>query len=179
MKGVTHGLLGPLGLAGLAALTANTAAWPHEPLGIAYLAATAAVAALLPDIDSDEAVIRQVTGTARSRSLLGRAFSFALRLATGHRGALTHSLLAWVVVSFIAGMHFYGNMFFVAFSVGYLSHLLADALTPQGVPLFWPLYRGRIRFLPRRLAIPTGSAAEYIFTVVVGMIVAGLYRPHY
>lgn len=177
MKGVTHAIIGPLGLAGLAAFTAM-APWPHNPFGIAQLAAVAAVAALLPDIDSDEAAIRQVTGTARSRGLLGRAMSFALRLATGHRGALTHSLVAWLLCSFLAGMYFYGNMFFVAFSIGYLSHLVADALTPQGVPLFWPVYRGRIRLLPRRFAIPTGSAAEYILTVAIGMVVAGLYRPH-
>jgi len=135
------------------------------------VAAVATVAALLPDVDSDEATIRQVTGTARSGGCFGRLLSVGVTLLGGHRGALTHSLLAWLVASLVAGVYFRGSMLFVTFALGYLSHLVADALTMEGVPLLWPIYRKRIRLLPALLAIRTGGAREYMATVALGVFV--------
>lgn len=173
MKGHSHAILGVAALASVHALVAPLS---DRPSDLVYFGIVAAVAALVPDIDSDESTIRQATGTARSDGLLGRAASWIMARVTGHRGALTHSLMAWFLFSLLAGMYFVGGMAFVAFSVGYLSHLLADALTPQGVPLLWPLWQRRISVLGP-LAIRTGSMAEYAFTAGVAALVAGLFRP--
>lgn len=97
---------------------------------------------LLPDID-------------HPRSLLGqrlRWIAIPISRVFGHRG-FTHSLLAiiggvfllnsditvtWLIPSDV--MH--------AMVIGYLSHLLADMLTPAGVPLLWPCrYRFRLPLL--------------------------------
>jgi membrane-bound metal-dependent hydrolase YbcI (DUF457 family) len=50
-----------------------------------------------------------------------------------------------------------------------MSHLLADALTVAGVPLLGPLSGRSVRFLPRPIALRTGSAAE---SVLVSFLMA-------
>ncbi|MDC9616110.1 metal-dependent hydrolase [Xenorhabdus khoisanae] len=97
----------------------------------------ALLASLLPDIDHPS-------------STLGRLFRFIsipIARLCGHRG-FTHSLLA-----LIAGITLFQTEippdwpiptdFIHAMVVGYISHLIADMLTPAGIPLLWPL---RIRF---------------------------------
>lgn len=102
----------------------------------------ALLTSLLPDID-------------HPKSVLGQRLSWiAVPIARtfGHRG-FTHSLLAiigsvllfklecpldWSIPSDIVD----------AMIIGYLSHLLADMLTPAGVPLLWPCqYRFRLPLL--------------------------------
>lgn len=108
----------------------------------------AAIASLLPDID-------------HPNSWMGRRLPFLSRpLAAifGHRG-LTHSLLA---VALLLGLGFYGLGGWAApLVVGYLSHIAADGLTPQGVPLLWPSRR--------RFSLPictTGGMVEYIIVAL-------------
>ncbi|WP_340616343.1 metal-dependent hydrolase [Xenorhabdus entomophaga] len=97
----------------------------------------ALLASLLPDIDHPS-------------STLGRLFRFIsipIARLCGHRG-FTHSLVA-----LIAGITLFQTEipsdwpiptdFVHAMVVGYISHLIADMLTPAGIPLLWPL---RIRF---------------------------------
>jgi len=53
-----------------------------------------------------------------------------------------------------------------AFSCGYLSHLLADALTIRGIPLWWPgASQPSLHLLPRHLRVRTGSGGESIFNL--------------
>jgi inner membrane protein len=80
---------------------------------------------------------------------------------------LTHTLLVWAVLTGAGWWYFHGNGFVVAASVGYLSHLVADALTVDGVPLLWPLVKRRICLLPSFLAIRTGGVAEYVVVIAV------------
>src|SRR3990172_3512038 len=165
MKGTSHLCIG------LFAVYAVHQAVPlaSSPPGLLVALGLGAAAALLPDIDSDEAEIRQMTGTARSKGLAGRVVSWLTRPFGGHR-ALTPTMLAWLIVTVWAGLYFRGNGFAVAVSVGYLSHLIADMLTPQGVPLLWPVYRKRVRLLPTAFAIRTGSAIETLIVVAVGVM---------
>ncbi|WP_414146927.1 metal-dependent hydrolase [Erwinia sp. BNK-24-b] len=100
---------------------------------------------LLPDID-------------HPRSTLGQRFrwlSQPIARAFGHRG-FTHSLLAviggvmllrlqlpkeWVLPADV----------FQGMVLGYLSHIVADMLTPAGVPLLWPCrWRFRLPLLNSR-----------------------------
>lgn len=89
MKGVSHVVLG-----GCAALGLHLVQ-PYLPGKLPVLALVVVaneLGSLLPGIDSDEATIRQLSGTARSDSVLGWLVSMGMRLLGGHR-ALTHTLL--------------------------------------------------------------------------------------
>lgn len=87
---------------------------------------------LLPDIEKKGSTI----------SNRFKLISFISRILFGHRG-FTHSLLAVLLLGVIAfpitlSLPFL-KPFFVGLIIGYLSHLLLDALNPTGVPLFYPL----------------------------------------
>ncbi|MDC9582517.1 metal-dependent hydrolase [Xenorhabdus sp. PR6a] len=95
------------------------------------------LASLLPDIDHPS-------------STLGRLFRFIsipIARLCGHRG-FTHSLLALLVGVTLFQTEIPSDWpiptdFVHAMIIGYISHLIADMLTPAGIPLLWPL---RIRF---------------------------------
>jgi inner membrane protein len=96
----------------------------------------AAVGSLLPDLDHPE-------------SALGRRLpliSVPLSRLVGHRG-VTHSLLAVVglfgVLLAVVAIPAYQGLggLIMPLVMGYLSHILGDAMTPSGVPLFWPKRR--------------------------------------
>lgn len=106
----------------------------------------AAIAALLPDIDT-------------SKSLLGRKTPFWLLFA--HR-KLTHSLifffLLYVIVFLLAGSQ---TAYIMAFTAGFFSHLVLDALTKRGIYPFYPL--------PLAVAGPlkTGGVEEWVLRIVL------------
>lgn len=92
---------------------------------------------LLPDID-------------HPHSFLGRKMnwiSVPISRIFGHRG-FTHSLFAllffYVMIFSLPSMYnFFPLDFSYALLLGYFSHILADILTPLGVPILWPF---KIRF---------------------------------
>ena len=90
----------------------------------------------------------------------------------GHRG-ITHSLLALaVIVALGEAPLFPWHWLHLGLLIGwgYASHLLADALTKQGVPLLWPLDR-RLGFPPfRPLRLTTGTFAEYALVTIVTIL---------
>lgn len=115
-------------LAKKAALTPALAAgdWWH-------IIPAALLTCLLPDIDHPQSVLGQ-----RLRWL-----SAPIARAFGHRG-FTHSLLAVVGGILLLQCRLPESWgvppdVLHAMVIGYLSHLLADALTPAGVPLLWPV----------------------------------------
>ncbi|MBT0723230.1 metal-dependent hydrolase [Rosenbergiella sp. S61] len=98
---------------------------------------------LLPDID-------------HPRSLLGqrlRWISLPISRIFGHRG-FTHSLIAVAIGVFLLINKLPANLLvpndvIQGMVLGYLSHILADMLTPAGVPLLWPCrWRFRLPILP-------------------------------
>lgn len=116
-----------------------------------------AIAALLPDLDEPGSTLG---------GLLPRWWH---HLTRGHRRS-THSLLAvalvWLAMRYglaaigVAG--FAAELLTVLTVVGMASHLVADAITDHGVPLFWPA-----RW---RLCLPlfsTGSWPEHALVAVV------------
>lgn len=90
------------------------------------------------------------------------------RIFLGHR-AISHSLIGFYIISKI--LHFlmfrllnpaYVNieLVYAAVIIGFISHLFADALTKDGLPLLFPL-KWRIGFPPiSALRITTGSWME-------------------
>lgn len=111
---------------------------------------------LLPDIDHPKSTFgRKILPVSW---MIGRIF--------GHRG-ITHSALA--VLALTAALMFNQGMppWCVALILGYLSHLLADWITPMGIPLMWPFktkYRSPV-------SIKTGGAGEVILMIVMSLTI--------
>jgi inner membrane protein len=142
--------------------------------------------ALLPDIDN-------------ARSTLGRKFgiiSKEIQRVAGHR-TIMHSLLGLVLVALFAiglecvviyslGLQGYivpadlistSHLVLVGMLFGYIMHIVADALTLGGVPLFWP-NRKRYGFPPNpHMRFRTGDWPEHVivwtFIILVGI---GIWR---
>ena len=90
----------------------------------------------------------------------------------GHRG-VTHSLLALGLLVALGELPFFPwHWLHLGFLIGwgYASHLVADALTKQGVPFLWPLDR-RFGFPPfRLLRLTTGQWTEYTLVAVLTVL---------
>jgi len=133
---------------------------------IGPLALLAAGAVLLPDLDAQRSKIRSLRiGPVRPLDPLG-ALVYG---AWGHRGPL-HSLPGLAAFGLACALPLarqWGGEYGAAVLLGYGSHLLLDAMTRHGVPL-WPArgrdgrwgLRRRQHLLPRRLRFVTGSSAE-------------------
>jgi len=149
-----------------------------SPFDWLFVLGAASIGALLPDMDSDESAIRQATHTGRSDGCLGRLASLGISAITGGHRNFTHTLAAWAMVTVLAsmiGLQFHALNITVAYSIGYLFHLLADALTIHGVPLLWPL-KFDVHLLPRPLRIRTGSFSEYALIVALGVGMVRLWK---
>lgn len=148
MFGRTHILIGVAGWV-VAAETLG------QPLSVESLAA-AALGSLLPDID-------------HPRAMLGRRLpgvSHIIRAVAGHRG-FTHS--AFAVVLLVLGLNALSPAnWHLALVLGMASHLMADMLTPGGIPLLWPV-KMRIR---SPLVFRSGGVVEYSlnFAVLGGLV---------
>lgn len=121
------------------------------------------VGTLLPDIDHPQASLAQ-------QRFLGvrvlRPISQATHAAFGHRGFL-HSMPALLCVTFLAvwaSTSLLGNVGLgAALAVGYASHLLADMITPRGIPLLSPFSNASFGLS----LVRTGSNRETLFLCLV------------
>jgi len=172
MRGYTHALVG---LTAAAALNVRIEfVQPHVvkgvPVGLALCAGFAILGALLPDVDAEDSTIKREMGAA------GTLTSFSLRLlGVGHRGATHYGLTTLGVM--VAGYQVSAQMGYpdagLALGVGYLSHIVADALTKHGVPLWWPL-PGNFHLLPGPFRVKTGGMGESMFFMLVSAALAWL-----
>jgi len=170
MTGRTHDL------AGFTTLTAYVATQPllTVSLGTAAVALAAnQLGAITPDIDHHASPLwdRIPAG-----SLIGRL----IRPLLGNHRMLSHSILGLVLFSFIAKYVLaYLKRFLVvdmnivgwSFVLGYLSHLVMDSLTKEGVPWLFPLPI-RMGFPPlKSLRFTTDKLGEKLL-VFPGLLVA-------
>ncbi|MFI3255014.1 MAG: metal-dependent hydrolase [Eubacteriales bacterium] len=111
------------------------------------------IGGLLPDIDHSGSKITKKTG------IIGLILSKLL----SHRG-LSHTPILWIGI-FGALMYYFPLYQFICLPLllGCLSHILLDALTPQGVPLLAPLSRQKINFL----TIQTGGNIERLCSMIL------------
>lgn len=107
---------------------------------------------LLPDIDHPKSWVGRRT----------RPVSTAIASVLGHRG-VTHSALAVIGLTVLLLHAGYRRGGVTALAIGYLSHLAADMLTPQGLRLAWPM-RGTWGFPLCR----TDSAMENVIVALLG-----------
>jgi inner membrane protein len=119
---------------------------------------------LLPDIDHPKSWVGRRT----------RPVSTAIAAILGHRG-ITHSGIAVVGLTLLLLHAGYRRGGVYALAIGYLSHLAADMLTPQGLRLAWPL-RGTWS-LP--LCRTDSSMESVVVTVVAGGSLWWVLRSHF
>ncbi|MFH0701875.1 MAG: metal-dependent hydrolase [Candidatus Woesearchaeota archaeon] len=113
------------------------------------------VGSILPDIDEHKSKAVQLSG------FIGKIVSFF----ASHRGVF-HSFLLPLVLFGILGF-FWNFPYALALFVGYIVHLIADALTPMGIPVFYPFSSWKLRG-----PIRVGTWMEcFFFAVVVVLIV--------
>ncbi|MDD4877739.1 MAG: metal-dependent hydrolase [Candidatus Nanoarchaeia archaeon] len=135
-----------LAIGALAGITLFHYYIPEHPFLFAFIFLFASI---LPDIDTTKSVIGK---------RLWPVSSF-LSIFTRHRGFF-HTI--WIPLAAF-GIGFYFNIgLFAAFTMGYLVHLLSDAMTSEGISLFSPVLKRRTKGF-----IKTGSALEYVFLVFV------------
>ena len=143
----------------------------------------ALIFSLLPDIDTPYSTISRVTP-------MTQIVSEKINVALGHRGPL-HSLFFRSVITvflrFMYASYYISRLSYIAASLAYLSHLIADSFTPKGVPLFRPIDDRRITICKRRgirkaLCVRTGGYKEDIlgvFILFTLMILVGIYMGLY
>ncbi len=164
--GRTHALAGVASLWCFQAFPALIGPELLAPLGV-----LAALGALLPDLDAAESQIKHLSVAgikpfAPISLLVNRTF--------GHRGLL-HSLVGWGIATLaLLPLALVGGLAVpLAISLGYLSHLAADACTKSGIPFLYP-NRKRYHLLPRSHRLTTGSQAEDGVFMIMAVLVAGL-----
>ncbi len=104
---------------------------------------------LLPDID-------------KKNSILGRVVPLVGRV-TKHRSAF-HTPLAAAIGW--AGLRLVGGpIIAMAFLTGYLSHLGLDAISKEGIIIFYPLSKKHFRG-----PVSVGRSSEYVLAFLIGLI---------
>ena len=126
------------------------------------------VGTLAPDIDGRGTITRPGTIL---RQLLGRevahvldaTFQFisaTIRTMFGHRGFIHSPLIA---LCLIGSGDYLGWTWLMWFGGGYAAHLLGDALTAGGIPVWSPLSSRRVSLS----GMKTGSRTEYVLAGVL------------
>lgn len=138
MTGKTHQITGlVVGLSAFLAISEPT----YGPATLAAVFAFSSIGALLPDIDDGAADIWHTI------PYVGHTAGKVVDPWLGHRG-ITHSFLGLILAG--TGLFFLFKLFpfywgintdlvLVSALAAYSSHLLADSLTVEGIPLFWPV----------------------------------------
>lgn len=178
MTGKTHRLIG-ITAAGASYLIWTT---PHyAPATVVAVLVASHFGALIPDMDSTAADIWD------SIPLGSAVGSIASKAAFGHRN-LTHSLLGvaafgglswWLIQKIPPYWGIETPWVWIAFLIGYVLHLAADALTEEGIPLLWPA-KGMYGFPPKPfqdIRIVTGQWFEnlIIFPMINLILWGGIW----
>jgi len=158
MKGVTHLLIGAC---------IGVQLVHDDPLLMQATGAICAAAALLPDVDHPQSLIRNRSG------IIGSLLFGGLK----HRG-FTHSLAALALISVAAALLIERDSLAVAVAAGYASHLCADMVTMHGIALFAPFSARRVGLGMIRTG---GSAEEFLaagamvfLLLVCGPVITGM-----
>lgn len=141
----------------------------------------ASLGSLLPDIDEEGSILNNLLFKSirhRSAALAVGGVLFALfallqeldwwiffagiyavAVAFVPHRSFTHSLISLFIVTWIT--YLARPDYALAMALGYLSHLLADACTVRGIPLFWP-WKQRIGLRNLGVRVRTGSTLDKV-----------------
>lgn len=134
-----------------------------EPSRFPLCVGAVVLGALLPDLDAGQSLLSNLSlGGVRPFFLPARALHSTL----GHRGVL-HSLGALGIIGVVTlPIARFDVSVWLGLLLGYASHLVGDACTKRGIPLFYaPFFssaRVSVHLLPKPLRLSTGSLAEEV-----------------
>ncbi len=120
------------------------------------------VGSLIPDMDQAS---NRLWDLLPAGDYLGKVFR---RLFLSHRtlshsvlgGFLLYKILEWLLPKLLNPAHIDSEIVMASIMIGFVSHLLADSLTKEGLPLLFP-FKFKFGFPPLSfLRITTGSWAE-------------------
>ena len=134
------------GVTHLAAGLAMATLMPEQTLSVT---AAIAIGSVLPDIDKES-------------SIIGRYIPVIPRLLK-HRGFTHYPLLAFAV-----------GFFNLPLAIGMWSHLMLDALNPDGLPILGPFFRKKISIPLFSLLFPSGGFIDKLLAFFLWAFV--LYR---
>lgn len=168
MTGKTHLLFGVL-----CGIVASQAIPMDAGQQIAVIAACS-IGSLAPDIDSPQSMINNFMPPLRLMTLfvshrgIFHAIWIPLLLITSY-----WSNDAILYLSQIAGVQGFTIPDFIlpvlwAIGIGWSSHIFLDALTPRGIPFFYPVGKS-INLLPKIISIRTGGIVEFVFSLWVSV----------
>lgn len=133
------------------------------------------IGGLLPDIDN-------ATSDIWDKIRFGNLLSRMIRPLIGGHRMLSHSVLGMAITGFILSRVLAAlrgtlivdmNAVWWATMIGYVSHLIADSFTTEGVPWFFPI-PVRIGFPPvKYLRIRTGSVIETMLVFPALLVLNG------
>lgn len=150
---------------------------PHMTVATAVVAFGAnMIGGLLPDIDDASA---DIWDKIRGGSIL----AMIVKPIVGSHRMVSHSIVGMAIIGFLLKQLLTAmgivlivdmNIIWWSIMIGYLSHLIADSLTTEGVPWLLPI-RMRIGFPPlKQFRIKTGGLVEH-FIFMPGLLVANGY----
>lgn len=125
--------------------------------------AGASFGSIAPDIDKSTTKI--------GKNIFLKPISHHIQKKYGHR-TITHSLLVSLIgLSLLicssymfrgVAFYLYSNLV-IGFSIGYMSHLLLDFLTTQGIPLFYPIDKTKYKLCKFK----TSKHEDFVSTLCV------------
>lgn len=126
--------------------------------------ATATAGSYAPDIDM---------GRTHSGMKHKTASKVISKVGGGHRG-ITHTLLVpaivaalmFLVSNYLTRLPYIAsvlNSLLFGFQWGYIMHLFADLFNGKGIPLFWPIMRGKVHIAD----LPSSGFGGWAFAVVM------------
>lgn len=145
------------------------------PNNISLLVAVAAFGSLLPDLDAAESKIKHLSIKGIKPFYLPAQ---AVHRHFAHRG-FSHSLIGLALLALVAAtfIPWWGWPVWLALTLGYASHLAADACTRSGIRWLFP-QRKRYHLLPPSLRFVTGSQAEEVLFPLLALLVLTLLLRH-
>jgi len=104
-------------------------------------------------------------------SYIGKKLSFLSKplreIGLKHR-TLTHSIffpfILFLIIAFIPDLD---TFFIKGFIVGIILHIIGDAITISGVPIFYPISKKRYFLLPSFLRFKVGSTVEKVIIFIL------------
>ena len=112
---------------------------------------------MFPDIDEPHSYI------GRRFTIFSQIFSLFFK----HRG-ITHTALIILVYIALIPLISYNPLYKligIGFIIGNVGHILGDASTKSGVPIFYPIYSKGFGILPKAFRYTTGGGIEYMFVL--------------
>ena len=120
------------------------------------------VGGLLPDIDQGSNKLWDILPAGNVLGKILRRFLWEHRTISHSLvgGYLFYKALEWLLPRILNPAYINVHVVLISVMIGYVSHLLADSLTKEGIPLFFPL-KFQIGFPPiPALRIKTGGKIE-------------------